>query len=110
LFLFFLFQKVITRGALSPRPAATADPHARLCTGLADYQRYYLTSAAFAEAHSEVLQSVFSELGKAGQWLRANPREADEQLGPLGGNLVPQMSSRPTRAAAMTCVRCSAKA
>src|SRR5690606_31748684 len=56
-----------------------------------DYQRYYLTSAAFAEAHPQVLQSVFNELVKAGEWLRANPREAAEQLGPLWGNLEPQI-------------------
>ncbi|RRV16512.1 aliphatic sulfonate ABC transporter substrate-binding protein [Pseudomonas saudiphocaensis] len=60
-------------------------------TGLADYQRYYLTSAAFAEAHPQVLQSVFNELVKAGEWLRTHPREAAEQLGPLWGNLAPQI-------------------
>jgi sulfonate transport system substrate-binding protein len=59
--------------------------------GLADYQRYYLTSAKFAEANPEVLQSVFSELVKAGEWLRANPREAAELLGPLWGNLAPEI-------------------
>jgi len=57
--------------------------------GLADYQRYYLSSAAFAKAHPQVLQSVFSELVKAGDWLRANPRQAAEILGPLWGNLDP---------------------
>ena len=57
--------------------------------GLADYQRYYLSSAAFAKAHPQVLQSVFSELVKAGDWLRANPRKAAEILGPLWGNLDP---------------------
>lgn len=57
--------------------------------GLADYQRYYLTSAAFAKAHPQVLQSVFSELVKAGDWLRANPRQGAEVLGPLWGNLDP---------------------
>ncbi|GLX14509.1 ABC transporter substrate-binding protein [Pseudomonas straminea] len=57
--------------------------------GLADYQRYYLTSAAFARAHPQVLQSVFSELVKAGDWLRANPRQGAEVLGPLWGNLDP---------------------
>ena len=57
--------------------------------GVADYQRYYLTSAAFAKAHPQVLQSVFSELVKAGDWLRANPRQGAEVLGPLWGNLDP---------------------
>ncbi len=57
--------------------------------GLADYQRYYLTSATFAERHPEVLQTVFAELVKTGDWLRANPHQAAEVLGPLWGNLDP---------------------
>ena len=57
--------------------------------GLADYQRYYLTSASFARNHPQVLQIVFTELVKAGDWLRANPRQGAEVLGPLWGNLDP---------------------
>jgi sulfonate transport system substrate-binding protein len=49
--------------------------------GLASYQRYYLTSTRFAAQHPEVLQTVYAELIKAGDWLRA--------LGPLWGNLDP---------------------
>ncbi len=55
--------------------------------GLASYQRYYLTSSRFAAEHPEVLQTVYSELAKAGDWLRANPAEAARILGPLWGNL-----------------------
>jgi len=57
--------------------------------GLASYQRYYLTSSRFAAEHPEVLQTVYSELAKAGDWLRANPAEAARILGPLWGNLDP---------------------
>jgi sulfonate transport system substrate-binding protein len=57
--------------------------------GLASYQRYYLTSGRFAAEHPEVLQTVYSELAKAGDWLRANPAEAARILGPLWGNLDP---------------------
>jgi sulfonate transport system substrate-binding protein len=57
--------------------------------GLASYQRYYLTSSRFAAAHPEVLQTVYRELAKAGDWLRANPAEAARILGPLWGNLDP---------------------
>lgn len=57
--------------------------------GLASYQRYYLTSSRFAAEHPEVLQTVYSELTKAGDWLRANPAEAARILGPLWGNLDP---------------------
>ena len=57
--------------------------------GLASYQRYYLTSSRFAAEHPEVLQTVYHELAKAGDWLRANPAEAARILGPLWGNLDP---------------------
>ncbi|BCR22751.1 aliphatic sulfonate ABC transporter substrate-binding protein [Aquipseudomonas alcaligenes] len=57
--------------------------------GLASYQRYYLTSTRFAAEHPEVLQTVYSELAKAGDWLRANPAEAARILGSLWGNLDP---------------------
>lgn len=57
--------------------------------GLASYQRYYLTSTRFAAEHPQVLQTVYSELASAGDWLRANPAEAARILGPLWGNLDP---------------------
>lgn len=57
--------------------------------GLASYQRYYLTSTAYAKANPQVLSVVFAELVKTGNWLRANPGEAAQILGPLWGNLDP---------------------
>lgn len=57
--------------------------------GLASYQRYYLTSTAYAKANPQVLSVVFAELVKAGNWLRTNPGEAAQILGPLWGNLDP---------------------
>ena len=57
--------------------------------GLASYQRYYLTSTRFAAEHPQVLQTVYSELAKAGEWLRTHPAEAAQVLGPLWGNLEP---------------------
>lgn len=66
--------------------------------GLASYQRYYLTSTRFAEAHAQVLQTVYGELARTGEWLRAHPAEAAKILGPLWGNLesaiVEQANSR----------------
>lgn len=56
---------------------------------LAAYQRYYLTSERFAKEHPQVLEVVFAELVKAGDWLRTNPREAARILAPLWGNLDP---------------------
>ena len=56
---------------------------------LADYQRYYLTSTAFAKNNPQVLAVVFDELVKTGDWLRANPRAAAQVLSPLWGGLAP---------------------
>lgn len=56
---------------------------------LADYQRYYLTSTAFAKNNPQVLAVVFDELVKTGDWLRANPRAAAQVLSPLWGGLDP---------------------
>ncbi|MGL4315873.1 MAG: aliphatic sulfonate ABC transporter substrate-binding protein [Pseudomonas sp.] len=58
---------------------------------LASYQRYYLTSTRFAREHPQVLQAVYGELVKAGDWLRANPRQAAKILGPQWGNLDPSI-------------------
>ncbi|WP_437879544.1 aliphatic sulfonate ABC transporter substrate-binding protein [Pseudomonas sp. LRF_L74] len=58
---------------------------------LASYQRYYLTSTSYAKQNPQVLASVFAELVKAGNWLRANPTQAAKTLGPLWGNLAPQL-------------------
>ncbi len=52
---------------------------------IADYQRYYLASTAFAEAHPEVLAIVFDELKKTGDWVRQHPKEAAAFLAPLWG-------------------------
>ncbi|PKM30699.1 MAG: ABC transporter substrate-binding protein [Gammaproteobacteria bacterium HGW-Gammaproteobacteria-11] len=55
--------------------------------GLADYQRYYLSTDSYAEANPAILATLFNELQKSGEWLRANPREAATILGPLWGGL-----------------------
>ncbi|HEY0289756.1 MAG TPA: aliphatic sulfonate ABC transporter substrate-binding protein [Pseudomonas sp.] len=56
-------------------------------TGLASYKRYYLTSTRYAKAHPEVLKRVYAQLQKAGAWIKSNPRDAAQVLGPLWGNL-----------------------
>ncbi|MDN3223770.1 aliphatic sulfonate ABC transporter substrate-binding protein [Pseudomonas nunensis] len=55
--------------------------------GLASYKRYYLTSNAYAKEHPEVLKLVYDQLHKAGDWIKHNPRDAAQVLGPLWGNL-----------------------
>ncbi|RON52657.1 aliphatic sulfonate ABC transporter substrate-binding protein [Pseudomonas frederiksbergensis] len=56
-------------------------------TGLASYKRYYLTSNTYAKEHPEVLKLVYEQLHKAGDWIKHNPRDAAQVLGPLWGNL-----------------------
>ncbi|AXO88523.1 aliphatic sulfonate ABC transporter substrate-binding protein [Pseudomonas parafulva] len=55
--------------------------------GLASYQRYYLASNDYAQAHPEVLQQVYLALRETGEWTQANPAAAARILGPLWGNL-----------------------
>ncbi|MHA6576092.1 aliphatic sulfonate ABC transporter substrate-binding protein [Pseudomonas yamanorum] len=56
-------------------------------TGLASYKRYYLTGTPYAKAHPEVLNVVYEQLHKAGEWVKSHPRDAAKVLGPLWGNL-----------------------
>jgi sulfonate transport system substrate-binding protein len=56
-------------------------------TGLASYKRYYLTSNTYAKEHPQVLKLVYEQLHKAGDWVKHNPRDAAQVLGPLWGNL-----------------------
>lgn len=53
--------------------------------GVADYQRYYLASSSYAQAHPEVIALVYEELRKAGTWVKQNPKEAAALLAPLWG-------------------------
>lgn len=55
--------------------------------GLAQYKRYYLTSASYAQSHGAVLKLVFDQLQQTGEWTKANPAKAAAILGPLWGNL-----------------------
>ena len=52
---------------------------------VADYQRYYLASSAFATAHPEVLAVVFEQLRKTGRWVKQYPKEAAQLLAPAWG-------------------------
>ncbi|MEN3259608.1 aliphatic sulfonate ABC transporter substrate-binding protein [Sodalis endosymbiont of Spalangia cameroni] len=64
--------------------------HARVLAGgqgLASYQRYYLSSSAYAKQHPEVLALIYRQLTQAGVWITTHPAEAAKLLGPLWGNL-----------------------
>ncbi|GJE28144.1 aliphatic sulfonate ABC transporter substrate-binding protein [Methylobacterium organophilum] len=60
-------------------------------TGLSSYNRYYTVTDGFAAAHPEVVATVFSALVEAGEWVKANPKEAVALLAPLWGDLPPEV-------------------
>ncbi len=49
------------------------------------YRRFYLAATPYAQRRPDVLNLVVGELRKAGEWVKANPKEAAEFLGPLVG-------------------------
>ncbi|HEY8064993.1 MAG TPA: aliphatic sulfonate ABC transporter substrate-binding protein [Methylosinus sp.] len=55
--------------------------------GVADvsYRRFYLASTKYALNRPDVLKIVVDELRKAGEWVKARPKEAAERLAPLVG-------------------------
>lgn len=53
--------------------------------GIADYQRYYLASSAFAAERPDVLNLVFAKLKETGQWVKKNPEAAAQLLAPVWG-------------------------
>lgn len=55
--------------------------------GLAAYHRFFMATTAFAQKHPQVLQVVFEQLRETGRWVKANPKEAAEVLGPVWGNI-----------------------
>ncbi|WP_312240604.1 aliphatic sulfonate ABC transporter substrate-binding protein [Pantoea sp.] len=55
--------------------------------GLASYQRYYLASTPYANAHPQVLNTVYNALNQEAAWLKANPADAAKILSPLWGRL-----------------------
>ncbi len=66
--------------------------------GNSDYNRFYMVSTAFASAHPDIVQLVFSELVAAGAWLRANPKEGAALLAPLwGGTPLPVIETVNSR-------------
>src|SRR5437870_2863745 len=54
-------------------------------SGLASYKRYYLSSAAFADRRSDVLNAIFGKLDETGKWVKAHPKDAAILLAGLWG-------------------------
>lgn len=53
--------------------------------GVADYERYYLASSAFAAKRPDVLKLVFDKLKQTGEWVKKNPQAAAKVLAPVWG-------------------------
>ncbi|MBN3728078.1 aliphatic sulfonate ABC transporter substrate-binding protein [Burkholderia sp. Ac-20379] len=53
--------------------------------GLASYQRYYLASTDYANAHPDVVKALFDALTQESVWLRAHQDEAAAVLAPIWG-------------------------
>ncbi|MFD1703022.1 aliphatic sulfonate ABC transporter substrate-binding protein [Methylopila henanensis] len=51
--------------------------------GLSGYKRYYLTTEAFAKRNGPALETIVAQLKAKGAWVKANPKEAAEQLAGL---------------------------
>jgi sulfonate transport system substrate-binding protein len=53
--------------------------------GLASYKRFYLSSAAYADRRSDVLDVIFRKLDETGKWVKAHPKDAADLLTRLWG-------------------------
>jgi len=51
--------------------------------GLANYKRYYLSTATFAEKRDDVLEIVFAKLKETGFWVKQHPKEAADLVSGL---------------------------
>jgi sulfonate transport system substrate-binding protein len=71
--------------------AQQRDLHVRVIAdgtgGVAQYNRFYTATTAFADKHPDVLRVVFDELNRTGKWVKAHPQEAAQILGPLWGDI-----------------------
>ncbi len=54
-------------------------------TRLSSYRRFYLAATPYAKRRPDVLATVYGELRRAGEWLKANPAEAATWHAPLIG-------------------------
>ncbi|HEY5581535.1 MAG TPA: aliphatic sulfonate ABC transporter substrate-binding protein [Rhodoferax sp.] len=52
---------------------------------IASYQRYYLASTPYAQAHHDVLSDIYLELKNAGVWVKQSPKEAATLLSGVWG-------------------------
>ncbi len=53
--------------------------------GLSAYRRFYLAATPYVQRRGDVIAIVYTELQRAGQWIKANPGAAAEWYGPVIG-------------------------
>ena len=53
--------------------------------GIANYERYYLASSAYAASRPDVLKVIFEKLKETGDWVKKNPGDASRLLAPVWG-------------------------
>jgi sulfonate transport system substrate-binding protein len=54
-------------------------------TGIVNRYQYFLTSRTYAEKRPEIVAIVMEEIGKTGEWIRGNFKEAAVELAPIQG-------------------------
>jgi sulfonate transport system substrate-binding protein len=65
--------------------------------GLSSYRRFYLAGTPYAKANPQVLATVFTELQRAGQWVKKNPADAAAWHAPLIGLDAPTVEAANQR-------------
>lgn len=53
--------------------------------GAVSHHQFFLSARSYAQQNQQVLKILLEELGKQGQWIRGNQREAAAQLAPIQG-------------------------
>ncbi|HVZ44684.1 MAG TPA: sulfonate ABC transporter substrate-binding protein [Ramlibacter sp.] len=54
-------------------------------TGVASNHQFYLAERGYADRNPQVIRALFADSVEKGEWLKAHPRQAAEQIAPLQG-------------------------
>jgi sulfonate transport system substrate-binding protein len=65
--------------------------------GLSDYRRYYLAGSAWAQRRADVLGVLYTELQRAGVWIKRNPEAAAQWHAPALGLDAPTVAAANAR-------------
>ena len=65
--------------------AATGARTLRNGEGIVDNHQFYFASKSFAEAHQDVVDTIFASLGEVDKWVKANPADVAAQFSPALG-------------------------